>query len=94
MTKLEIKVDDWCLVCPNMELETRSVLPVRYAEALTHKCKHQHFCQLVIEAYEATKDRCKTCYHYKPSEYGYNCTVMDWDASDNDYCSRWEAKDD
>jgi len=41
----------------------------------------------------AEVNRCKTCFHYKPREYGYNCTVMDWDASDDDYCSRWEAKD-
>ena len=37
--------------------------------------------------------RCKTCYHYKPREYGYNCTLMDWDAREEDYCSRWEKKD-
>ena len=41
----------------------------------------------------AEVNRCKTCFHYKPREYGYNCTVMDWDASDDDYCSRWEARD-
>lgn len=38
-------------------------------------------------------NRCKTCFHYRPREYGYNCTVMDWNAGDDDFCSRWEEKD-
>jgi len=55
MKTLEIKMDDWCLVCPNLELETRSVFSIKYAETLIHQCKHTNFCQLVIEAYEHTK---------------------------------------
>lgn len=41
----------------------------------------------------AEVNRCKTCFHYKPREYGYNCTVLDWDVNEDDFCSRWEAKD-
>lgn len=51
------------------------------------------FADILTSADVAEVNRCKTCFHYKPREYGYNCTVLDWDVNEDDFCSRWEAKD-
>ena len=56
MKTLEIKVDDWCLVCPNMELETKHILADRDPRYLVHQCKHAGFCGFVIAAYRHTRE--------------------------------------
>lgn len=56
-------------------------------------CMIFHFFNDFPAADVAEVNRCKTCFHYKPREYGYNCTVLDWDVNEDDFCSRWEAKD-
>ena len=77
----------------------------KYAEVVNHNITYENIVRAgtvegilsVLREYPAADvaevNRCKTCFHYKPREYGYNCTVLDWDVNEDDFCSRWEAKD-
>ena len=52
MTTILLKLDDWCNLCPRLELETKTI----YADTPTlvqkiHKCKHADFCRDVIGTY-------------------------------------------
>lgn len=52
MKTLEVALDDWCLFCKHIELET---MRAGYTPIVIHRCKHTNFCRDVLCAYEESK---------------------------------------
>lgn len=54
---LEIEVEEECLLCPNLELETQNYYSDMLPIYKFHQCKHVNFCKGVRSAWEQARSK-------------------------------------